>query len=219
MYKKRILNLIQKSPLEIDTEIQITGRPPTMANSEFLTNKEQGDWAEQVVYKAINECSRDFFAVKYGRSESIAAGDDGFADFYVAYQHELNTIGKKPDILIFKSVDFPERNVSVENDEHIKKAIAALEVRSSSFLSDKYAAFMLRRQEQAINQCRTIRDRIISGEVGPLLERKNKTIYNLILNATDEMFKELDFRRPSWSSTQELKHLSQLLKDLKEKKI
>lgn len=216
MYKERIFNLIKQSPLEIDTEIQITGRPPTMANSEFLTNKEQGDWAEEVVYKAINEFSGEFFAVKYGRSESIAAGDDGFADFYMAYQNELNTIGKKPDILIFRYVDFPHKNVSVENDEHIKKAIAALEVRSSSFLSDRYAAFTLQRQEEAINQCKTLRDRIISGEVGRLLDRKNKTIYNLILNATDETFKELDFRRPSWSSTQELKHLTKLLKDLKE---
>lgn len=40
MYKDDILNLIRQSPLEIDTEIQIEGRPPTMANSEFLTNKE-----------------------------------------------------------------------------------------------------------------------------------------------------------------------------------
>jgi type II restriction enzyme len=57
MYKNNIQKLITQSPLEIDTEIQIMGRPPTMANSEFLTNKQQGDWAEQVVYKAINEFS------------------------------------------------------------------------------------------------------------------------------------------------------------------
>ncbi|WP_199248418.1 AccI family restriction endonuclease [[Phormidium] sp. ETS-05] len=147
LYKDRILELIQQSPLNIDTEIQVAGRPPTMANSEFLTNKEQGDWAEQVVYRAINEFSDEFFAVAYGRSESIAAGDEGFADFYMAYQNELNTIGKKPDLLIFQLTDFTEKNVDRENDEHIKKAVAALEVRSSSFLSDKYAAFSERRQE------------------------------------------------------------------------
>ena len=81
MYKDDILNLIKQSPLDIDTEIQIAGRPPTMANSEFLTNKEQGDWAEQVVYQAINEFPGDYFAVKYGRSDSISAGDESFADF------------------------------------------------------------------------------------------------------------------------------------------
>ncbi len=216
MYKDNIQRLIRQSPLEIDTEIQLTGRPPTMANSEFLTNKEQGDWAEQVVYKAINEFSDKYFAVKYGRSESIAAGDEGFADFYMEYQDELNTIGKRPDLLIFKLTDFPDRHIDIENDEHVRKAIAALEVRSSSFLIDKYTAFMANRQEEAINNCATIRERIISGELGELLKRKNKVIYNLILQATDETFRELDFRRPSWSLTQELRRLTELLKELKE---
>jgi len=216
MYKDNIQRLITQSPLEIDTEIQMTGRKPTQANSQFLINKEQGDWAEQIVYKAINEFSDEFFAVEYGRSESIAAGDEGFADFYMEYQNELNTIGKRPDLLIFKLTDFPDRNVDIENDEDVRKAIVALEVRSSSFLIGKYAAFMDKRQEEAINKCATIREMIISGELGKLLERKNKAIYNLILQATDETFRELDFRRPSWSLTQELRSLTEHLKELKE---
>jgi type II restriction enzyme len=216
MYKDDILNLIQQSPLEIDTEIQMTGRPPTMANSEFLTNKEQGDWAEQVVYRAINEFSSDYFAIQYGRSDSIAAGDDGFADFYMEYQSELNTIGKRPDILIFKLTDFPDRNVDIENDEHVRRAIVALEVRSSSFLIDKYTAFMDERQQEAIKNCTDIRKNLLDGELGNLLKRKNDTIYKLILEATSETFKELDFRRPSWSLTQELRDLTELLKGLKE---
>lgn len=137
MYKYDIFNLIKQSPLDIDTDIEVLGRPPTTANSEFLTNKMQGDWAEQVVHKAINENSHDYFAVRYGRSESISAGDDGFKDFYSEYQRELNTIGKKPDLLIFSKSDFPTMEVDVENDDHIKKALVALEVRSSSFLIDK----------------------------------------------------------------------------------
>ena len=216
MYKDDILNLIQQSPLDIDTEIQMTGRPPTMANSQFLTNKEQGDWAEQVVYKAINEFSDDYFAVQYGRSDSIAAGDDGFANFYMEYQNELNTIGKRPDLLIFKLTDFPDRNVDIENDEHVRKAIVALEVRSSSFLIGKYSAFMDERQQDAINECASIRTKILMGGLGKLLKRKNNAIYELILSATDETFRELDFRRPSWSLTQELRDLTKLLKNLKE---
>lgn len=216
MYKDNIRKLIDASPLEIDTEIQMTGRTPTMANSEFLTNKEQGDWAEQVVCKAINEFSDEYFAVKYGRSESIAAGDEGFADFYKTYQGELNTIGKRPDLLIYKLADYRDKHVDIENDEHVRNAIAALEVRSSSFLIDKYAAFMDRRQEDAINKCADIRYQILSGEPGNLLERKNKIIFNLILQATDETFKEITFRRPSWSLTQELRDLTKLLKELKE---
>ncbi|MGB5770816.1 MAG: AccI family restriction endonuclease [Crocosphaera sp.] len=193
----------------------MTGRPPTMANSEFLTNKEQGDWAESVVYRSINEFSGEYFAIKYGRSDSMAAGDKGFAEFYSKYQGELNIIGKKPDILIYKLSDFPDKNVDIENNKHIEKAIAALEVRSSSFLVNKYTAFMDQRQETAINQCKVIRQQIISGDLGQLLKNKKKIIYDLILEATDETFKELDFRCPSWSSTPELKKLTTLLKELK----
>ena len=214
MYKDDILYLIEQSPLDIDTEIKMSGRPPTMANSEFLTNKEQGDWAERIVFKAINEYSKEYFAVEYGRSDSIAAGDDGFAEFYMEYQNELNAIGKRPDILIFKVSDFPDRNIDIENDDHIKRAIAALEVRSSS-LADKYAAFMRDRQRQSINKCIEIRNAILGTALSDLLKRKNVTIYNLISNATNDTFRELDFRCPSWSLTKELRDLTALLKEIK----
>jgi type II restriction enzyme len=216
MYKDDILNLIKQSPLDIDTEIQVAGRPPTMANSEFLTNKEQGDWAEQVVYKAISKYPGDYFAVQYGRSDSISAGDEGFADFYFQYQGELNTIGKRPDLLIFQSSDFPNRQVDIENDDHVKKAVVALEVRSSSFLIEKYSAFMDERQNDAIKRCEAIREKILSENLGELLKRKNNEIYKLIKEASVDTFRELDFRRPSWSLTQELRDLTELLKDLKE---
>jgi hypothetical protein len=208
MYKDEIQDLITQSPLEIDTEIVMSGRPPTMANSEFLTNKEQGDWAEQIAFKAINEFSEDYFAVKYGRSESIAAGDDGFSDFYMGYQDELNAIGKRPDLLIFKLGDFPGKSVDIENDEHVRRAIAAIEVRSSSFLAGKYSVFMRDRQQQAVNRCLEIRNFLINGTLGELLNRKNPTIYGLISGSTDETFRELDFRCPSWSLTQELRDLT-----------
>lgn len=216
MYKDDILNLVKKSPLEIDTEIQIGGRPPTMANSEFLTNKEQGDWAEKIVYNAINKYSVDYFSVEYGRSDSVAAGEDGFADFYVKYQDELNSIGKKPDLLIFNVSDFPSRTVDIENDKHISQAVAALEVRSSSFLADRYAAFMQSRQQQGINKCKEIRKSILEDDLGAILKEKNETIYNLLANSTDDTFRELDFRCPSWSSTKELKELTELLKEIKD---
>jgi hypothetical protein len=202
--------------LEIDTDIEITGHPPTLANSEFLTNKEQGDWAEQIVFKAINEFSSEYFAIEYGRSESLAAGEEGFADFYQEYQEELNTIGKRPDLLIFKVSDFPKKIVDIENDEHVRRAVAALEVRSSSFLAEKYSAFMRDRQRQAINKCAEIRNQLVNRELGALLQRKNEPIYTLISNATDDTFRNLDFRCPSWSLTQELRELTTLLKELKE---
>lgn len=215
MYKDEIQRLIRQSPLEIDTDIEITGKPPTMANSEFLTNKEQGDWAEQIVLKAINEFSKDYFAVEYGRSESLAAGEEGFAVFYQKYQRELNAIGKRPDILIFKNTDFPDKNVDIENDEHVRKAVAALEVRSSSFLAKRYSEFMQVRQQRAVSKCAEIREEIL-GKHGALLRRKNESIYNLLNTATEDTFKNLDFRCSSWSLTQELRDLTALLKELKE---
>lgn len=215
MYKDEIFNLISNFPLEIDTNIKIGGRRPTMVSSEFLTNKEQGDWAEQVVYKAINEYLDEYFAVKYGRSDAMAASDEGFTQFYAEYQNELNNIGKRPDILIFRTRDFPEKEVDTANDEHIRKSVAALEIRSSSFLSEKYLTFMDERQKQAISRCNEICNTILSNSLGNILERKNAIIYNLLLEATDETFKELDFRCPSWSSTQELRDLTKLLKELK----
>ena len=215
MYKDDILKLINQSPLEIDTDIQIGGRPPTMANSEFLTNKEQGDWAERLVYKAINDFSKEYFAVKYGRSESISAGDVGFAEFYLNYQTELNAIGKRPDILIFKTSDFPDRYIDIENDDQIGRAVAALEIRSSSFLAEKYALYMQDRQRQAILNCNEIKKSILESNLGLLLKRKNEMVHDLILNATNDTFKELDFRCPSWSLTEDLRELTKLLKNLK----
>jgi len=94
--------------------------------------------------------------------------------------------------------------------------VAALEVRSSSFLADKYAAFMRGRQQKAIKKCNEIRKAIINTDIGDLLRRKNETIYNLISNATDDTFRELDFRCPSWSLTKELRNLTELLKGIKE---
>lgn len=107
LYKDRILHLVKNSPLEIDTDIQIKGRIPTSVSSEFITNKEQGDWAERIVYEAINK-NESYVAVHYGRADSLSAGDIGFKEFYEEYQQELNSIGKRPDLLIFNNSDYYE---------------------------------------------------------------------------------------------------------------
>jgi len=215
VYKDDILELIRQSPLDLDLEAQVTGNPPTSATSDFLTNKEQGDWAERVVHQAINECADDFLAVRYGRSDDLSAGDAGFADFYAKYQSELNTIGKRPDVLIFRANDFPNGEPDVLNDRDISRAVAALEIRSSSFLIKKYEVFADRREKAALAECRSVRRRILNSNLGDLLARKNPKIYDLLSTATDETFRELSFRRPSWSSTPELQTLTELLKELK----
>ena len=97
-YRDTIASLISSFPIEIDTDIQLKGRPPTMASSDFLTNKEQGDWAEQIVLSAVNTHSTEYCAVQYGRSDNLAAGDPGFAEFYSGYQDELNNIAVLNDL-------------------------------------------------------------------------------------------------------------------------
>lgn len=215
-YRQVIARLMASTPFGINPDIQMTGRPPTMASSEFLTNKEQGDWAEQIVFKAINDNSLDYRAVKYGRSDSLAAGDPGFEDFYLSYQEELNTIGKRPDILIFKRSDVGNTELNLDDEQTVSQAIAAIEVRSSSFLANRYSEFMETRASQAIRRCRELRSAILQDRMRALLHQKSPEILSLIQNSNDETFRELDFRARSWSSSIELQDLSALLRDLKE---
>lgn len=214
-YKQKIRQLIQSLDLGIDTDIQVSGRPPTMANSEFLTNKEQGDWAERIVQSAINENDPGLVAVSYGRSESLAAGDAGFEEFYAAYQSELNDLGKRPDILIFKRADFPDGMPDISNDESVAKAVAAIEVRSSSFLANRYATFMRDRAKNALESCTRIKKQILESHLGELLSQKNQELHRFLSEANEDTFKELDFRKPSWSSSADLRSLSDLLGELK----
>lgn len=103
-YRKKIeelINSVDKSLVDISKERK-KPNTPTQVSSEFLTNKEQGDWAESTLLNVINENSNNLIAVKYGRDEDIIAGEPGFKEFYDKYQDELDTIGKRPDILIFK---------------------------------------------------------------------------------------------------------------------
>lgn len=215
MYRDLIKELLQNSPLKVDLDVKVVGRVPSTASSEFLTNKEQGDWAESIVFNAVNEHSKDYFAVKYGRSDTIAAGDNGFADFFLAYQDELNSIGKCPDLLIYRRTDFPSLVVDTDDDEQVSKAVAGIEVRSSAFLANRYSSYMESRQIQSLENCKSIIAEIESSGLGELLEKKNLEIYKLIKNANEQTFRNLDFRQPSWSSTEDLRQLTSLLKRLK----
>ena len=215
-YRDTISRLIAESPFEIDTDVKIGGRLPTLASSEFLTNKEQGDWAEALVFNAINEHSPEYRAVKYGRDDTLAAGDPGFAEFYAAYQEELNDIGKKPDLLVFRRADLPnETDYSLDNPEFVRSAIAAIEVRSSSFLANRYADFIGQRTQQAERECARIRELILREPYASTLLERSPALHQLIYGATVETFRELDFRTRSWASSTTLSDLSGYLKELK----
>ncbi len=215
-YRDTILRLIQATPFEIDTDLQVSGRMPTLANSEFLTNKEQGDWAEEIALAAINESSQEYRAVKYGRDDSLSAGDSGFREFYMEYQDELNEIGKKPDLLIYRRSDLPTNGrIDLEDIEFVERATAAIEVRSSSFLAERYSSFMEARTRAAEEECVAIQQQLLQEPYAELLAQRRPHIHEMVCNATVETFRELSFRRPNWSSSQDLRELTDLLRDLK----
>ena len=214
MYKKKIEKLIRESVLDVDTDVEVRGRPPTLASSEFLTNKEQGDWAEDIVLRAINEFSEKYIAIKYGRSENISAGDLGFEEFFNKYQSELNSIGKKPDLLIFRKSDVSD-NLDIEKKEVVEKAVAAIEVRSSSFLVNKYNYCADERRKNAIQNCMKLRKTILSEPYKNILQKRNLSLFNFIENASENSFQDLTFRKPVWRTNKDAEHLCDLLKELK----
>ena len=142
-YINEICNNIHTGLIDFD-EPRSKATAPTQASSEFITNKQQGDWAEDVLFRAINENSENIVAVRYGKSDDLVAGEDGFKDFFDRYQKELDAIGKRPDLLLFKKEDFNADlglDISMKNSDeisdYVSRAIAGIEVRSSSYIINK----------------------------------------------------------------------------------
>ena len=213
-YKRNISNLIDKVPFDTNTDIEIKVNKPSSASSNFLTNKEQGDWAEQIVYNAINEYSQDYCAIKYGHMGTIHAGDPGFDEYFEKYVSELDIIGKKPDILIFRRNDIPKDYVLT--DDLVRRAVAAIEVRSSSFLANKYSSFMKQRIMESESAILDIQNKIFSEPYSNLLLQKNPELYKLLRSADVDSFRTLNFNLRRWSSTPLLQELSDYLKIMKQ---
>lgn len=196
--------------------------PPTQASSNFITNKEQGDWAEDLIFRAINETSNNYVAVRYGKSDDLIAGDAGFKEFYIEFQNELDTIGKRPDLLIFKKEDFIEElgfDISKirhsEINDYVKKSIAGLEIRSSNYLIEKYEAVMNARFEQNLEKALDIKKEILENYSHVFNKKNIKPYLDVLNNLSEETITVLTFRRPTWRATEELKQLSSLFSDLK----
>lgn len=213
-YRRAVLDLLRSLPLPIDLDLRVQGRRPTAASSDFLTNREQGTWAEEVVIRAINDHAGGLRAVRYGDTDATAPGDPDFKNHFSDYQEELNTIGKRPDILIFRS-DVPGIEDPVTQPEIVRRATAALEIRSSSFLSERYSSFMSSRVRAAEARCLDVQREILAEPNCSLLAEKNPVLYDLVRNASIPTFRELSFRQPSWRSTPALRRLTELLKTLK----
>ena len=157
------------SPAKLELEF-VENSPPTQAYSEFLTNREQGDWAEFTFIGNFNFQNKNLWAVKYGRSENLVAGEIGFNDHYREYQKELKEIGKRPDILIFERQWFVKKHGNITDisfcnkkdiDDLIKFAKIAIEVRSSAFISNKYEKTTKESQEFSRNKIKSCAKELI----------------------------------------------------------
>lgn len=198
-------------------------RTPTQASSNFITNKEQGDWAENLVTRAINDTSKNYVAIKYGKSDDLVAGQDGFDTFYQDFQTELDTIGKRPDLLIFKKTDFDEKlgfDISriphSEITTYVKKAVAGIEVRSSAFLIERYEAAMQIKTKNFTQIAFQTRDKILTEYLDVLGHPTKESYIEVLKGITETTINVTDFRVPSWSSSERLVQVKDLLRKLKD---
>lgn len=223
-YQERIRELTKNVPEELVdfNQPRDHARTPTQASSNFITNKEQGDWAENLIIRAINENSKNYVAIKYGKSDDLVAGEEGFDRFYQEFQTELDTIGKRPDLLIFNKADF-DKNLGLDISqiphnkitEYVKKAIAGIEVRSSAFLIDRYEEAMQARTAMFTQRALQIKDKILT-EYPDILQHPSRQSYiDLLIGITTNTLNVTDFRVPNWSSTERLIQVKDLFKDLK----
>lgn len=194
---------------------------PTQASSEFITNKQQGDWAEDVLFRAINENSDNIVAVRYGKSDDLVAGDAGFEEFFNSYQNELDTIGKRPDILLFNKKDFDEQlgydissKESCEIGDYVSKAIAGIEVRSSAFLINKYTEAANKVVKENIDRAIELKNDVLQNYVD-LLQQKRPELIDILKQLNETSARTLDFRGTSWRSSQRLQDLSYKLSEIK----
>ena len=194
---------------------------PTQASSEFITNKQQGDWAEDVLFRAINDNSENIVAVRYGKSDDLVAGDAGFEKFFNEYQAELDTIGKRPDILLFKKEVFDaslgydiSSKPSNEIGDYVAKAIAGIEVRSSAFLINKYTEEANRVVRENTERAIEIKN-IVLAQYIDLLEQKRPELIAILQQIDEVSVRTLDFRSATWRSSQRLQELSAMLSEIK----
>lgn len=223
-YTSRIQNLVDGMDKGlIDFSMPRTFPPiPTQASSNFITNKEQGDWAEDLVFRAFNESSRNYKALRYGKSDDVVAGEEGFKAFFAEFQEEMDTIGKRPDLLIFRLEDY---NAELGDDishlphaeihEYVCKAVAGIEIRSSAFLIDRYDEFMARRRSDHIDAAMQAKAQIMDHYADLLDVPTRRHYLKMVNDLTPETLSVTDFRVPSWKASQRHRDLTALLKQVK----
>lgn len=148
-YKDYINSVAEKIPQSIVDlrALRKRGTPPTQAFSDFLTHSEQGDWAEISFFESLKNSNLPYTTIRYGKSDKIIAGDPLFKEFYNNYQDELDSIGKRPDILLFDKKDLQAgigEDISKLPHESLSQIVplakAGFEVRSSAYLTKKFVS-------------------------------------------------------------------------------
>lgn len=216
-YFDRIKTLAEKFPAEI-ADFSTPRHPasqPTQATSNFITNKEQGDWAENIFKDAVNNTSKNYVAVKYGKSDDIIAGDPGSTEFFHEFQQELDAIGKRPDILIFKKADF-DKNLGydishiphAQIDEYVKKAIAGVEVRSSAYLADVNERIVIAKISESTSEALRIKQAILEEYADLRTNKKCQDAYAKIGELTEESILTWKLKKPSFRTEERLKAFS-----------
>jgi len=145
---------IQERHLSFGGEGAVPERKPTVptdARSEFLANRAMGDWAEQMLAKAIVRAIPEWVVVQYGDTNRIAAGHPEFRSSYLAGLEETRQFGKRPDLLLFPANAAVAADLSAqshaETESLVKQAAAAIEVRSSKF--DALTYMRVRQRQRA----------------------------------------------------------------------
>lgn len=224
-YKETIDTLARSIPNTIvDFSIpRIRSSPPTQASSEFITNREQGDWAEQLMVEAINKTNEKLVAVRYGKSDKLVAGDVGFEEFYKAYQDELDQIGKRPDLLLFKLEDYDHDwhfDIShLPNDmlaTIVPKAVAGLEIRSSSFLIGKYDEERSNQLVLLRKRLFALRDDILASFADILPDRIAAALQNATEDNLADLTYRITFRKVDVRSTELASKLTEI-RDIRDK--
>jgi hypothetical protein len=103
----------------------------------------QGRWAEDKAIQTINN-HPSLRAIRYGQSRISFVGKEQFLEYWLKLHEQVQTYGKRPDVLIFRKEDdlnCPD-DISERDEEEVmkivEKAIAGLECRSSTWILEKY---------------------------------------------------------------------------------
>ena len=146
---------IEKSRLKFGGTGALPSRKPTVptdARSEFLANRAMGDWAEKTLTCALREAFPKLAVTQYGNTDRIAAGHPDFKRRYLAGLEETRLLGKRPDLLLFPPAAGCEPDISerpqAETEPLVRKAVAAIEVRSSKFEAITYMATRQRQRDE-----------------------------------------------------------------------